>query len=168
MYASAFFAGPVTGDLVVVHELAHQWAGDLVRLAAWQHIWLNEGLATYAEWLWLEREGLVTVQQYFDAYTSDVLPADDPFWSVPPGDPGPGPELFSPAVYQRGALTLHALRQAVGDDAFFRILRTWTSTQAGKAVTTDDFVALAEQESGRELDALFQAWLYTPGKPAAT
>jgi aminopeptidase N len=168
VYASGFFADQVSGDLVVVHELAHQWAGDLVRLAAWQHIWLNEGLATYAEWLWLEREGLVTVQQYFDAYTSDVLPADDPFWSVPPGDPGPGPELFSGAVYQRGALTLHALRQAVGDDAFFRTLRSWTSTQAGQAVTTADFVALAEQESGRELDALFQTWLYTPGKPAAT
>ena len=168
VYASGFFADQVTGDLVVVHELAHQWAGDLVRLAAWRHIWLNEGLATYAEWLWLEREGLVTVQQYFDAYMSDVLPADDPFWSVLPGDPGPGPELFSGAVYQRGALTLHALRQAVGDDAFFRILRSWTSTRAGAAVTTDDFVALAEQESGRELSELFQTWLFTPGKPAAT
>jgi aminopeptidase N len=166
IYASGFFFDPTGGDLVVVHELAHQWAGDLVRLAAWQHIWLNEGFATYAEWLWLEREGLATVQEQFDAFMSDLLPADDPFWAAPPGDPGPG-ELFGPAVYLRGALTLHALRQAVGDDAFFRTLQAWTSSQAGAAVTTADFVALAEQESGRDLDALFQTWLYTAGKPAA-
>ena len=166
IYAPGFFFDAVGGDLVVVHELAHQWTGDLVRLAGWQHLWLNEGFATYAQWLWLEREGLVTVQQQYDAYLSDLLPADDPFWSVLPGNPGPGPELFSGAVYQRGALTLHALRQAVGDDAFFRTLRSWTSTRAGTAVTTADFIALAEQESGRDLDALFQAWLYTAGKPA--
>jgi aminopeptidase N len=97
---------------------------------------------------------------------SDLLPADDPFWAALPGDPG-ATTLFSSAVYQRGALTLHALRQAVGDDDFFRTLEAWTSSQAGRAVTTADFVALAERESGRQLDALFQAWLYTPGKPAA-
>ena len=165
IYASRFFADPIGGDLVVVHELAHQWAGDLVRLAGWQHLWLNEGFATYAEWLWLEREGLVTVQQQFDVVMSDLLPADDPFWTVLPGDPGPD-TLFSGAVHLRGALTLHGLRQAVGDDDFFRILRTWISSRAGTAVTTADFVALAEQESGRDLDALFQTWLYTAGKPA--
>jgi aminopeptidase N len=166
IYASGFFSDQVTGDLVVVHELAHQWVGDLVRLAAWQHLWLNEGFATYVEWLWLEREGLVTVQEQFDTFMSDLVPADDPFWTALPGDPGPD-TLFAGAVYVRGALTLHALRQAVGDDDFFRILRAWTSSQAGAAVTTDDFVALAEQESGRDLDALFQTWLYTAGKPAA-
>jgi aminopeptidase N len=167
LYAPGFFADPLGGDLVVVHELAHQWAGDLVRLGGWQHLWLNEGFATYAEWLWLEREGLVPVQQQFDAYLSDLIPADDPFWSVLPGDPGPGSELFSPAVSQRGALTLHALRQAIGDDAFFATLRSWTATRAGTAVTTDDFVELAEQESGRDLDELFRTWLYTAGKPPA-
>ncbi|GAB3360877.1 M1 family metallopeptidase [Modestobacter lapidis] len=166
VYASGFFADPIGGDLVVVHELAHQWTGNLVRLAAWEHFWLNEGFATYAEWLWLEREGLVPVQQQFDTLMSDLLPADDPFWTVLPGDPGPD-ALFSAAVYIRGALTLHALRQAVGDDDFFRTLRTWTSAQAGEAVTTADFVALAEQESGRDLDTLFRAWLYTAEKPAA-
>jgi aminopeptidase N len=166
IYSMLFFTDPVGGDDVIVHELAHQWTGDLLRVDSWQHIWLNEGFATYAEWLWLEREGLATVQEQFDAFMSDLLPADDPFWAAPPGDPGPG-ELFGPAVYLRGALTLHALRQAVGDDAFFRTLQAWTSSQAGAAVTTADFVALAEQESGRDLDALFQTWLYTAGKPAA-
>lgn len=168
VYASAFFGDPIRGDLVVVHELAHQWTGDSVRLAGWQHIWLNEGFATYAEWLWLEREGLVTAQEQFDFLMSDLVPADDPLWSVAPGDPGPAlDQLFSPAVYVRGALTVHALRLAVGDDAFSRILREWTASQAGRAATTDDFVAVAERVSGQDLDALFRTWLFTAGKPGA-
>ena len=64
------FADPA--DWVVVHELAHQWAGDHVALAAWQHIWLNEGFATYAEWLWSEDQGRPTAQQWFDFITSDT------------------------------------------------------------------------------------------------
>ena len=166
IYASAVFGDPVRGDVVMVHEYAHQWTGDLVRLAGWQHIWLNEGFATYAEWLWLEREGLVTAQDNFDFLMSEVVPAEDPLWSVPPGDPGPArDQLLGAAVYVRGALTVHALRLAVGDDAFARILREWTSSQAGRAVTTDDFIAVAERVSGQDLDALFRTWLFTPGKP---
>ena len=66
VYAAGFFFDPIGGDLVVVHELAHQWIGDLLRVDPWQHIWLNEGFATYAEWLWLEREGVVTPQEIFE------------------------------------------------------------------------------------------------------
>jgi aminopeptidase N len=168
IYAPGFFGAPIFGDVVVVHELAHQWTGDLVRLAGWQHLWLNEGFATYAEWLWLEREGVVTAQEQFDFLMSDVVPADDPLWAVTPGDPGPAREqLFSGAVYVRAALTVHALRLAVGDDAFSRILREWTASQAGRAVTTEDFVAVAERVSGQDLDALFQTWLFTAAKPGA-
>ena len=61
IYAKGFFSDPLQADSVVVHELAHQWYGDSLAVAAWQHIWLNEGFATYAEWLWSEREGLGTV-----------------------------------------------------------------------------------------------------------
>ena len=165
IYAPAFFIAATLGDLVVVHELAHQWTGDLVRLADWQHIWLNEGFATYAEWLWTEHEGQGTVQQQFDLLAA--LPADAPFWAVAPGDPGPaGDQLFSAAVYNRGAMTLHALRLAVGDDVMRRIVLDWTSSEAGQAVTTEDFIALAEKDSGIQLDQLFQTWLFTPGKPA--
>ena len=64
-----------------MHELAHQWVGDDLAVEQWQHIWLNEGFATYAEWLWSEREGLGTAQEIFDFYDS-IFPADDPFWSV--------------------------------------------------------------------------------------
>jgi aminopeptidase N len=75
-------------------------------------------------------------------------------------------EQFSAAVSSRGAMTLHALRLAVGDDTMRRIVREWTSSYAGRAVATEDFIDLAEAESGQQLDELFQTWLYTPGKPA--
>ncbi len=165
IYSPLFFTDQVSGDVVVVHELAHQWTGDQVRIAGWQHLWLNEGFATYAEWLWLEREGVLTAQQAFDEYAA--LPADSPLWANLPGDPGPALEdLFSSAVYTRGAMTLHALRTAVGDEVFATIVREWVSSRSGEAVTTADFTAHAEAVSGQELDELFQTWLFTPGKPA--
>lgn len=170
VYSPVFFTDPVLAEIVVVHELAHQWYGDSVRLAAWRDIWLNEGFATYAEWLWLEREGIATVQQQFDDLyaNAETLFADGgpPFWSVLPGDPGAETSLlFHPAVYNRGAMTLHALRQVVGDTAFSQVLREWADTRAGEAVTTEEFVALAEEVAGRDLEDLFQAWLYTPERP---
>ena len=163
VYAKGFFGDPVSGDGVVVHELAHQWYGDSLAVEAWQHIWLNEGFATYAEWLWSEREGLGTAQENFDFFYG-VFPPDDPFWTLTIGDPGPD-ELFNFAVYARGAMTLHQLRLTVGDDDFFRILRRWASSQAGGNVTTAEFIGLAERVSGQQLDDLFQTWLFTAGRP---
>jgi aminopeptidase N len=164
IYASSFFTDSVSGDLVVVHELAHQWFGDAARLDAWQHIWLNEAFATYAEWLWLEREGLSTPQKEFDNIAANAPPE---FWQTTIGDPGAATEqLFDIAVYYRGAMTLQALRTAIGDDTFFDTVEEWVTSQAGGTVTTDEFIAEAEKESGYELDDLFQTWLFTPEKPA--
>ena len=163
IYSTVFFGNSIDGDSVVVHELAHQWFGDSLALAAWQHIWLNEGFASYMEWLWSEEEGLDTAQEIFDFFTS-IIPADDPFWSVVIGDPGPD-SLFDIAIYFRGAMTLHALRLEVGDNAFFRILRRWAISEAGGNVSTDEFIAVAEGISGQQLDELFNVWLFTPSKP---
>jgi Peptidase family M1 domain/Peptidase M1 N-terminal domain/Immune inhibitor A peptidase M6 len=163
IYSWFFFLFPGLGDSVVVHELAHQWYGDSLAVARWQHIWLNEGFATYAEWLWAEREGLATVQEIFDDFYS--IPAEDPFWSLTIGDPGPD-ALFDGAVYDRGAMTLHQLRLVVGDGDFFRILRRWATSRRGGNVTTPQFIRLAERVFGQQLDALFNAWLFTPEKPA--
>lgn len=164
IYSTNFFTDQNEADSVVVHELAHQWVGDSVAVEAWQHIWLNEGFAQYAEWLWSEREGLGTVQEIFDSFAS--IPADDPFWTTVIGDPGPD-LLFDFAVYARGAMTVHALRLAVGDEDFFRILNEWATTNEGGNVSTDDFIALAEQVSGEELGPLFDEWLFTDTKPAS-
>ena len=88
-----------------------------MRLARSQDIWLNEGFAVYAEWLWSEHEGGLTPQAYFDDLTTTIAP-DDPWWQLAIGDPGTA-DLFDGQVYDRGALTLHALRMRVGDAAFF-------------------------------------------------
>jgi aminopeptidase N len=165
IYAPGFFRSQQGGDAVVVHELAHQWYGDSLALARWQDIWLNEAFASYAEWMWSEAKGLGTTQEIFDEYYAGY-PADDEFWTLPIGDPGPD-HLFDAAVYDRGAMTLHALRLAVGDRAFDRILRTWAQSREGGNVTTEQFIRHAEKISGKDLDALFQTWLFTPSRPAA-
>lgn len=71
-----------------LHELAHQWYGDSLAVAAWQHIWLNEGFATYAEWLWSGREGLGTADEIFRFWFS-ILPRSNPFWASPSAIPDP-------------------------------------------------------------------------------
>ena len=164
VYSKYFFSTPEGGDAVLIHELAHQWYGDSVAVAEWKHIWLNEGFATYAEWLWSEDQDLGKAQEIFDGFYS--IPAEDPFWSLVIGDPGPE-LLFDGAVYYRGAMALHALRLEVGDEDFFRILQAWARRKAGGNGTTPQFIRLAERVSGEQLDDLFQAWLFTGSKPAA-
>ncbi|MEN3609055.1 M1 family aminopeptidase [Plantactinospora sp. ZYX-F-223] len=165
VYSPDFFAYQSQADSVVVHELAHQWFGDALTVRQWRDIWLNEGFATYAEWLWEEHDGGSTPQETFDYYYRE-FPAESPSWQLKIGDPGAA-ELLSPVVYSRGAMTLQALRVTVGDAAFFDILRTWTASRAGGTVSTDEFIALAEQISGKSLDEFFAAWLYSTTKPAA-
>ncbi|MEU4217894.1 M1 family metallopeptidase [Actinoplanes sp. NPDC026623] len=157
VYGNTFFRGQANAT-VVAHELAHQWFGDSVSLRRWQDIWLNEGFATYGEWLWQEHQGERTVQESFDrAYASFD-------WTVPTGDPGVD-NLFGDAVYLRGAMTVQALRHAIGDDAFFALLKSWPAEHRDGNVTTEDFIAAAEKASGRDLGDFFEAWLFGDRKP---
>jgi aminopeptidase N len=145
----------------VAHELLHQWLGNSVSLADWRDIWLNEGFATYFEGLWIEHSaGDAAFAAYIDALDSFMRSASLP----PPGDPTVS-GLFGASVYVRGALTLHALRQAVGDEPFFAILRAYYDRFQGGNVTTDDFIAVAEEISGQSLTGLFQTWLYAEAVP---
>jgi len=164
IYSTGFFTDPQSGEDVVVHELAHQWVGDYLTIARWRDIWLNEGFATYTEWLWSEADGRESAQEIFDFY-ANVIPADDPFWTVVIGHPQSADLLFDIAVYYRGAMAVHALRTAVGDETFFRLLHVWVRQQADGHVTIEEFIATAERVSGMQLDGLFQTWLFTPSKP---
>jgi aminopeptidase N len=148
-------------ERLVAHELAHQWFGNSLTVGAWHDIWLHEGFACYAEWLWSEESGERTAQQQavkhwhrLDELDQDLLLGD------------PGPELmFDDRVYKRGALLLHALRLTVGDDKFFKTLRSWARTHAYSTVSTQAFIDHAEAQTGRALGDLFHAWLSKPALP---
>jgi hypothetical protein len=164
IYALDFFHDQGSGDSVVVHETAHQWTGDDLAIGRWQDIWLNEGFATYTEWMWNEHEGGAGPQEIFDFLAS--FPADDDLWQLAIGDPGPD-HLFDGPVYDRGAMTLQALRNRIGDSKFFFLVRQWIKRNRGGNVTTPDFIALAEQIGKQDLDEFFQEWLFTAAKPAS-
>jgi aminopeptidase N len=156
--------GFAAGTGTVSHELAHQWFGDSVSVADWQHIWLNEGFASFAAWLWTEHTGgLTTAKSALNAYNR--YPATSAFWNQSIADPQRD-TMFSGAVYTRGAMTLAALRERVGDDAFFRILQTWTATHRYQTGTTDQFTALSQQISGQDLSGFFKTWLWDKTKPS--
>ncbi len=144
--------------------MAHQWFGNSVSLSSWNEIWLNEGFATFAEWLYAEDHGGPSGRKIFKGLYK--LPnSNDELWRPPPGDPGGPKHMFADSIYDRGAMTLQALREKIGDEAFFRILRAWVSEHAYGNVTIAEFIALAERESGQELDDFFRIWLYEPKKP---
>ncbi|MFT5197094.1 MAG: aminopeptidase N [Cellvibrionaceae bacterium] len=151
------------GDFVIVHELAHQWFGNSLTPATWDQIWLNEGFATYSEVLLVEHDD---DRAAAEGYVQTLYEEESAF-TTPPGvidsnDPG---SLFSASVYSRGGLTLHALRLTVGDEAFFEILQTYAARFAHSNVTTEDFISVAEEISGEQLDDLFDAWLYQATLP---
>jgi aminopeptidase N len=162
VYSSLFFRHGVDSGWAVAHELAHQWYGDTVALHRWRDIWLNEGFATYLEWMWsAHHEGISLGRIIHSEY---AVAAKNRFWRLTIGDPGPG-HLFAWPVYARGALTLQALRNAVGSHDFFVIMRQWATQHADGNATTKQFKTLAEQVSGQQLDRLFRQWLETSGKP---
>jgi len=160
-----FASGP--NVTTVLHELAHQWFGDAVSVKQWRDLWLNEGFATYAEYLYSEDTGGETAAARARA-TYDRFPADHGVWTVAVSDPPPigTAHPAGSAIYYRGAMALQNLRTTVGDETFLTIMRTWVESKKDGNASTEDFQAHAEQVAGRSLATVFDTWIYAAGKPA--
>jgi aminopeptidase N len=155
VFGSNFATDDWDSERLVAHELAHQWFGNSVTLTNWRDIWLHEGFACYAEWLWSQESGGPSADHHARIHWGLLSRLAQDF-SL--GDPGPD-LMFDDRVYKRGALLLHALRLSVGDDRFFDVLRTWADRHAHGSVVTDDFITLSAELCGASVGGLFDAWL---------
>jgi aminopeptidase N len=156
----------VPDELTLVHEISHMWFGDSVTLTTWPDIWLHEGFATWSEWIWTERQGNKSAAQWFKGLYS--TPAKDTaFWGPAVANFLNPALLFNGTVYYRGAMTLQALREKVGDMTFFQLLKAWATQNRHGNVTTPQFIQLAEQMSGMDLDHFFDVWIFQDAKPTS-
>jgi aminopeptidase N len=153
--------GERTAERLIAHELAHQWFGNSVTARRWRDIWLHEGFACYAEWLWSEDSGGRSADDWARHYHGKLASSRQDLLL---SDPGPN-DMFDDRVYKRGALTLHVLRRTIGDDGFFDLLRDWTTRHRHGTAVTDDFTGLAANYSHESLRPLWQAWLYSKDVP---
>jgi aminopeptidase N len=146
---------------LIAHELAHSWFGNSLTTSSWQHIWLHEGFACYAEWLWSETSGGQKAQRIAEQQWARLraLPQD---FAI--GDPGPA-LMFDDRLYKRGALTLHAIRLSLGDTTFFAMLRSWTSRFRHGSVSTEQFLDHVEDFSSSEIRPLIEPWLFQHALP---
>jgi len=157
LFSRTILARTLGSERIQLHELAHQWFGNSLALTRWQDIWLNEGFASYSESLWLERTqpgyNIDGEMQSFanKRYGPITQPTSD--------------TLFANAVYERGALVLHALRRTVGDDLFFAIMRDYATMFRHASVDTAAFVSLVNRHVGRPMNDFFDQWLNAPTTP---
>jgi aminopeptidase N len=156
--------GFVPDPVTLSHELSHQWFGDSVSVATWRNIWLNEGFATFAEWLWVEHIGGPSTYRQAHAAYRGVGPHNR-FWKQAVANPKRN-TMFSDAVYNRGGMTMALLRHRIGDHDFFRLLHVWTARHRYGNGTTGQFVHLAAVVSGQRLHRFFHRWLWMKRKPA--
>ncbi|MER6076908.1 M1 family metallopeptidase [Streptomyces sp. NPDC001833] len=157
-----FPGAPDTATLV--HELAHEWYGDSVTPRTWRDMWLNEGFATYAEWLWAEDHGGRTAQQTFDRLYAGS--ADSDLWAFPPAAPSSAAHISDRPVYDRGAMVLQKIRQKVGDGTFYDVIQGWAAAHRHGNADTAEFTAYVEKTApGKDFTEIWKDWLYGDGKP---
>lgn len=138
----------------LVHEMAHMWFGDWVSLSSWGDIWRSEGFATYIQYLWADRNQPTRLDQDMRGITDYVA-------TNPSGYPlnfPPRADMFSGDIYRKGAVVAHALREKVGDQAFFNGLRTYFNRFGGGVASQAQFQSVMEEASGTKLDDFFQNW----------
>lgn len=153
-------------DMLIAHEMAHMWFGDLITCKDWHHIWLNEGFATYGECLmneaWYGKSG------YDNYVVGEMNSAKNAIGSIWVEDINSVGQIFNGArSYSKGSVVLHMLRGIVGDSIFFDILKTYKTDPnvAYGVAVTEDFQAVAESVSGMDLDYFFAEWIYGESFP---
>lgn len=171
-YAASRGDGPGSQDDLISHELCHQWFGDLMTCKSWDHLWLNEGWATFGEWLWNQNkdgdeayyrgakqalaalkfmplknapEGIAMISRYYGHPDDNFTKAEDP--------------------YKRGGFFLHMLRERLGDDAFWKGVHLYIDRFKYQSVETSDFRKCLEEASGQSLERFFDQWAFRPGMP---
>ncbi len=150
----------------VSHEIAHQWFGDGVTEASWQHLWLSEGFASYFGALFFEMaDGADNFRARVEGMAATVVASGDAARPVIYEEETNLFELLNANNYQKGGMVLHMLRGLLGDDAFFAGVREYYSTHMNGAALTDDLQHALENTSGRELGWFFDQWLREPGYP---
>ncbi|WP_156322490.1 M1 family metallopeptidase [Leucobacter musarum] len=162
----SYFEGNVSVS-TLVHELAHQWFGDEVSPADWNSIWISEGMATYSSAMYAEEvqgSATTTATTYYNSWNTTA--ATHARWATPPGAMTDPADLFGWQVYNRGAMTFEALKQALTPPVYNELIKTWIADNAGTSQTTTEFRALAEELSGRDLGGFFQDWIFDADKPA--
>ncbi|STD14593.1 Aminopeptidase N [Dermatophilus congolensis] len=162
VYSSKFWAKGHDLSLIV-HEQSHQWFGDSTSVRDWKDIWINEGFATWTEWMYAEKHDGPNADEAFAQAWKDYA-QDSSFWKIKIGDPGPK-QIFNRAVYDRGAMTVQALRNKVGEEAFWKIVRGWVASHRHGHGSVQEFMTYANKHTSQDLRPFFEAWLFTPGKP---
>ncbi len=160
-------AGSVGGN-TLIHELVHQWYGNNVAPSTWTDIWIGEGMATWGPTHYNSAAGFgsgnSTEQTYFTSWNNTAPGSAN--WNIPPGAQTNSANLYGYQTYTRSAQFWEALKIAIGDDAFFALVKEWQARYGGTSVAGAQLKALAEELSGRDLTALWEDWILTPGKPA--
>ena len=150
-------------EWLIAHELAHQWWGNLVTCASFNHIWLNEGFARFGEALWQEEK--YGVGAYRDFWSAHAYYGPG---TVYVENPTSTSEIFNGNLsYNKAGWVLHMLRGILGDSIFFDVLKSYATNDslAYNAVTTEKFQNVSEYISGLELDYFFDQWIYGEGYP---
>jgi len=141
---------------VLVHEMAHHWYGDQVTPSDWRDVWMNEGMAMYLQGMWEAEQAGIGIDEQMDLWASTEELARSE--SGPPAAYDPG-EFGEGNIYYGPALMWHELRERLGDDEFFRVMRAWPAARDNLSTGRDDYWAWLEEETGEELTDFLDAWL---------
>jgi aminopeptidase N len=149
-------------DSLIAHELAHQWFGDLLTCRAWAEGWLNEGFATYSEYLWREaHEGRDAADSELDEWGEQYFAEDSGRYRriIATNVYDEPIDIFDHHLYEKGGRVLHMLRRILGDDGFFRACKHYLGKHRLGSVETRDLTRAAEEVTGRQLDWFFDQWI---------